>query len=492
MNPTITPTPTQEQQAVLEAFKNTRCLKINAIAGAGKTSTLIMLAKDNPKPSLYLCFNKAIEEEAKAKFPPHVECKTNHALAYPHYGKYLRHKQTRPVGFYKNVAGTSQEVAKYYGIEDYKCEAGGISAAAIAALVILTVKRFQNSSESSIQSIHVPYKKIKEFEKVHPDLNSTILSSIILSYAKKLWKDRTNPSSDVLSDYDTYLKLYQLSKPVLDYDTIYLDEAQDSNPAILDIVKRQTHCKIVYVGDTYQSIYEFRGAVNAMETIEAPTMLLSKSFRYGNEIATVARRIISNAINVQGLESISSEIVQDWNEEQYTYIFRTNSFLLETAIKLVQQGKNISITIDTKNLIKQLESAEALKKREMNKVKHEDITPYSTWWDLLQAAKEDPELNRLAKVIEGKRVQEYISLLSQLGKQSKKEFDILLTTAHKSKGCEWKAVRVADDFNFSEDEDNPLNDMPQQELNLLYVACTRAINKLKLPARLENIKEEFV
>ncbi|APS68750.1 hypothetical protein AVI55_16905 (plasmid) [Piscirickettsia salmonis] len=41
--------------------------------------------------------------------------------------------------------------------------------------------------------------------------------------------------------HDGYLKLYQLSKPILNqYDFIMLDEAQDANPAILDIFERQT------------------------------------------------------------------------------------------------------------------------------------------------------------------------------------------------------------------------------------------------------------
>ena len=140
-----------------------------------------------------------------------------------------------------------------------------------------------------------------------------------MSVAERLWRDKVNPKSPVKIEHDTYQKLYQLSKPVLPYDIIYLDEAQDSSPVVLDIIKQQEHCKVVYVGDTYQSIYAFRQAVNAMEKIKAPTKVLSKSFRYGQEIADLATFIIDGNIQVKGMESIDSKvakIVSDRSEER--------------------------------------------------------------------------------------------------------------------------------------------------------------------------------
>jgi ATP-dependent exoDNAse (exonuclease V) beta subunit len=56
--------------------------------------------------------------------------------------------------------------------------------------------------------------------------------------------------------------------------------------------------------------------------------------------------------------------------------------------------------------------------------------------------------------------------------------DILLTTAHKSKGLEYDNVVIANDFKFGTKE---VLEMPEQELNLLYVACTRAKKNLQLP-----------
>ena len=49
---------------------------------------------------------------------------------------------------------------------------------------------------------------------------------------------------------------------------------------------------------------------------------------------------------------------------------------------------------------------------------------------------------------------------------------LTLTTVHKSKGLEWDRVHIEDDYQFKlNDKDYKISD---EELRLLYVACTRA------------------
>lgn len=74
--------PTDEQQAALAAFSTGDDLVIVAGAGTGKTSTLRLLAGSTSRRGLYLAFNKAIAEEAKAAFPRSVQARTAHSLAY--------------------------------------------------------------------------------------------------------------------------------------------------------------------------------------------------------------------------------------------------------------------------------------------------------------------------------------------------------------------------------------------------------------------------
>ena len=51
---------------------------------------------------------------------------------------------------------------------------------------------------------------------------------------------------------------------------------------------------MIYVGDKYQQIYEWRGAVNAMEQIATNhSTYLTTSFRFGQVIATTASTVPS-------------------------------------------------------------------------------------------------------------------------------------------------------------------------------------------------------
>ena len=79
----------------------------------------------------------------------------------------------------------------------------------------------------------------------------------------------------------------------------------------------------------------------------------------------------------------------------------------------------------------------------------------------------------------------FIKALSSLEKKSSKA-QIILTTAHKSKGKEWDHVILADDYPV-----NAILGGNQQEINLLYVAATRAIKTLQLPKSLEFYSHTF-
>jgi superfamily I DNA/RNA helicase len=59
------------------------------------------------------------------------------------------------------------------------------------------------------------------------------------------------------------------------------------------------------------------------------------------------------------------------------------------------------------------------------------------------------------------------------GQVAAAEADVVLATAHKAKGCEWRSVRLADDFFRAEE-----GPYPREEANLLCVAVTRAMDWL--------------
>lgn len=457
--------PTKEQEDIIKFAAENNRLKINAAAGAAKSTTLLMVANAIHKPSLYLAFNRVIAEEASEKFPSHVDCRTTHQLAYREKGTDLRHKLTRPKGKYQNVAGTASEIAKYYRLKDIVNREGEEASANFLGLVVKeTVKRFESSADKTIESKHVPHKVLKD--KFSQVTTRTQALDLILETAKKLWEDRINIHSDVLITHNTYLKLYQLSEPTLDYEIIYLDESQDSSDVVLDIFRRQTHAKLIAVGDEYQAIYGWNGACNAMQKLSFPCKQLTKSFRFGQAIADLATKVIRDGIIIKGFEKVSSEIGIVDRDKPYAIIYRTNACLLSEAVTMIREGISVSVEVDTKDYIKLLESAQALYKGDLKNVKHDDIIPYSKWSEYVASKDESPEVRRVVGTILSGEVYSFISALKSACKDE--DAQVILSTAHKTKGREFDQVLLAEDF-----PEVTLN-TKQEEINLLYVAATRA------------------
>src|SRR4029079_4688219 len=78
---------TSEQSGIIRSDGH---IRINAVAGSGKTTTIIEYAKARPASCkiLYLAFNRSVRIEAAKKFSAqhlgHVHVETAHSLAYRH------------------------------------------------------------------------------------------------------------------------------------------------------------------------------------------------------------------------------------------------------------------------------------------------------------------------------------------------------------------------------------------------------------------------
>lgn len=125
------------------------------------------------------------------------------------------------------------------------------------------------------------------------------------------------------------LKLWALGRPKLGYEYILLDEAQDTNPVVLGVLGDQL-AQIVYVGDRHQQIYEWRGAVNAMEKIATrEEAYLTQSFRFGEAIAEAASLVLQTLGEtklVRGNPSVASVIGP--NGRPKAVLARTNATVI--------------------------------------------------------------------------------------------------------------------------------------------------------------------
>lgn len=483
--------PTTEQNTCVTSYGKKISFKVEAVAGSGKTSTVNLMAdSDHSRTALYLAFNKAAATEAGSKMPFHVVCKTTHSIAYSKFGATYKDKLSRPRHGYVNVAGTVGEITRYFRVRS----TGSMNKNNISRLAKLMVSAFESSASFTLDAKHIPQgelnilaRKAKLKDEVF-DMDSAV--STVMKIAYRLWEERIDLTSPVLITHDTYLKLYQLSKPVLDYDVIFLDEAQDTSDCVIDIVLRQDdHAQVVCVGDSFQAIYGWRGAVNALGKIKSQSTSLSQSFRYGPKVAAVATAILNGAMVVKGFDKIPTEVGTVDRNQPYTMLFRTNAALIEEGLMLIQQGVSVDLNVNIKGYVKMLESASELYKGNLKKVKHEDICIFETWDDLMEEAElVKGELARVAKKVEDGEAQEILRILSDYTRPW--DADITLTTAHKSKGFEYEQVLLADDFPDVMDDEGNFKELNDMERNLLYVAATRAQGMLELNRTASDIIEQ--
>lgn len=473
--------PTQEQEIIKSASLVHDVLTIDAGAGTGKTATLSLVSEGLPQRSLLLVFGRSNKEDAETRFPAHVEVRTTHSLAYGVTGRQYQDKLMRPRGGYVNVAGTGAEIGRYFSLNNIcvdEDEDKWVSPSKQGIMIRTTVQLFEQSADFNLAKKHVP-KQAKELE----------IDNHIFEYAKKLWKERVDLSSKVLISHDTYMKLFQLSKPKLDYDIIYLDEAQDTSPCTLDIIMRQQgNAKIIVVGDERQAIYGWRGSINAMQVVEGHRLKLTESFRFGQNSSDLANLILGEhkLDSFKGLhtEVASSGLVN--RDEEYTILFRTNSALLGVALKLIKRGKKVNLEINSGDLCKQLTDAEHLYNGDFKKVKHDSLLMYSNWKEFKEEAETSPEFGRIIKMVEGGQVGAVVRILNT--HRNTKCPDVVLTTAHKSKGREWPQVILGDDFPSNYNDEGDWVGLSIAEANLLYVASTRARERMEY----NETVEEFI
>ncbi|NXG57240.1 FBH1 helicase, partial [Hemiprocne comata] len=277
---------THEQQRILNhKIEPGQIVKIMAFAGTGKTSTLVKYAEKFADLNfLYVTFNKAVAERGKSVFPRNVTCKTFHSLAFGSVGKY-----------YKDKGKLNFSKMSVLAISFLLQNREGQSLFIRGKTVSQTLETFFASSDEEICEEHTPIW----FKNTHGErkLVTPQEKRINVQEAKEIWHNMKKLDGDVEKKYkitcDGYLKLWQLSKPQLSgYDVIFVDEAQDCTPAIVDVVRSQK-CGIILVGDPHQQIYTFRGAVNTLYSVpHTHIYYLTQSFRFGPEIAYVGATIL--------------------------------------------------------------------------------------------------------------------------------------------------------------------------------------------------------
>lgn len=465
---------TEELENIL-AHEPVSSILVEAGAGTGKTTSLVEYTKKWWKyKALYLSFNASVAKEAKMRFPAHVTAMTAHGYAYRalNVGKY----KSRLVGRIRkpHIREAKINLNTPYLTEDQMIKA-----------VLNGIENYTNDAGSILKAKHckLDFVPRQTQEKIMP----------IIGKAIKSFVDYEN--GNLPFTHDCYLKNLEINGQMgAEYDYIMVDEAQDLNPILLSLIKRSGRPLIV-VGDRKQSIYAFRGSVDAMSEIEAPRLPLTQSWRFGAPVDKLANHILSKTIKktefqIKGKPDKKTEIViyEGLAERNSLILSRTNSRLFEGLIGL---KKPFHVIGGFEFMATQLLSALALLLGKRQDIKDQLVMSYRTWSEMVKDSEEgdDPEVRRIVNIIEdyGLELPNIIERLRGLHKEYRAQAYITLSTAHKAKGLEESNVIILDDFpsiaelQAKKIEKKITNIEYDQELHLMYVAVTRAMDKLNLP-----------
>lgn len=476
---------TPEQNDVIDKALTGRSLKVTAYAGAGKTSTLVALASEMKGNGLYLAFNADAATDAKKKFKGlGVDVMTTHGLAFRWF------REIYPAAVPKGYTYRGHEVADMFSLGWYSNPdwSKRISPYRLGSLVIEWISKFCNSGDDQIEMHHAPvasvpgnpadmdYMQIKSGRMAFKIVEGrrAVLASY-LGIARGLWEIiSSNPNKHPIS-HDIYLKLWSLNAPRLPYDYILLDEAQDTNGAVIAVLNAQ-QCQRIIVGDSHQQIYGFRGAQDAMRKMHTDQEgTLSTSFRYGESLGMLASDFLKGAKNVdvsvkgfagnKTVLSLEPLPLADLD----AIICRTNESSLMMALELHSAGlvPKLRYNCGKAEFINKLEAIKDLISGPGITDKHPDYAGFNqdTFLDYVESAQGGPD-NTLKTMLERFGLEAIREVLDAGAR--KRSGVIVVTTAHKCKGLEFDRVLLADDFT----ED--ISEFSDAEANLLYVALTRA------------------
>jgi superfamily I DNA/RNA helicase len=488
---------------------------ISAVAGSGKTTTLIQSLEIIPddKSVLFLAFNKSISEEISKRVPKnkYIDVKTVHSFGYSVLSSNIETvidpDKYRLV--YKNVinflSGKDLESIKQYNFDKEHI------------LYIESIKKFMNGKDLYDTNFRNNVNKLVNLSRLHFIDFETF--SIGVSELKMISMKNSIESNDYECEVSWYIsKLGIYVNNIIDYtdmiflpnvlkfnvpkyDFVFIDECQDLNTCqrllMLQSIKPETG-RFIAVGDPKQSIYIFAGADSESyeklrqlpNTKELP---LSVTYRCGKEIINQVKHI--NPLIKAHTKNGVGEVLETFSYldiEDGDMVLCRNTFpIVSLCINLLCKGRKAyiigsDIGLSLKNMIKNCEKItekfsmenvisrlnhEVEKMIEKIKIKNgisnreaseeTTIMLFREKIQIIQALSEDIE----DPLVVMEKIDKIFSDKNQQG--------VCLSNIHKSKGLESNRVFIL----HRELMPSRRATLPweiEQENNLIYVAYTRA------------------
>lgn len=478
-----------QQKAAVDFIKNSnKSLVLSAVAGAGKTSTLLSMIKETKGTVAFCAFNKSIAKEIEYKVNQQninkdIKVGTVHSFGFGA----LRRAISRV-----NVDGNKiQNIVKdNFDNEELEIQNFLVSAAAMAKEVGIRACIDDNYNTW-----------IQMFD--HYDLWNLLPLDVNTDKAIGLCQDVLDISNKTLNvvDFSDMIYLPILKKMrIWQYSNIFLDEAQDTNATRRELVKMMLAPKgrLIACGDSAQAIYAFTGADhNALDLIKqdfnAVELPLSVTFRCPKNVVKEAQKYVhhieSHPDSPDGIvDECTIKDLPKLVTQQDAIICRNTKPLVEVAYTLIRnkipckvEGRKIGeglIRLATRWKVKTIQTLinklEAYKEKEIKKNKEKGN---DTKCQIIE-----DQVETLMVFIDQCKVNDPITTLitkiQELFDDTENKQILTLSTIHKSKGREWDRVFALGMDEYSPSKWAKKNWELQQEDNLLYVQVTRAKHHL--------------
>ena len=478
---------------------------INAVAGSGKTTTIVVACKrlnESERNVIFLAFNKLIVEELKGKLKGFAYVSTLHAFGFsvlkkiynhPEYKQYIRVDDWKYQKYVRqnacslsNIITPDTDAAKVFG---FACNVAKLYALARVNLIQYTEN--DDLSKMQLRNLCDEHNLLTLFDEVE-------VCNEMLADAYKMPRDLTIDFVDMI-----VLPLFH-KECIPTYKYVFIDEAQDLNRAqrelMLCVAKNG---RFIAVGDRNQAINGFAGAdcnsfdkiASQPNTIELP---LSVNYRCGTNMIAMAQEIVpqikAHDGAIKGEITHTKQLTKSLFRENDMVLCRTTAPLVGLCMKLIESGvtavvKGKDIAQDLKNLVENANTKdikEVLAYLEEEKKKVVDLIKEQRKCDDAAAKNSTRYMNLedRCKCIENicmhsiKDTRELKSYINRIFSDDKIENAVTLSTAHKAKGLEANRVIILLPnklpLKFPQQQEWQLT----QEINLKYVAITRARKEL--------------
>lgn len=477
---------TREQEEGLGAVMDGHSFKLIAKAGSGKTffckeSARLLQHTSDPKV-LYIVFNKSNELEAKRTFTSNVTPITFNAFAFgfasPEIQEKLSFSKEPPSFLAKRLNLKPGSFVNRNG------RYVALSQTYMGRLLQKSLENYCISADLDISRKHIELPPGCDNDKAE-DIRDRLYPHLV-----HLWNEQIDPNCNRGIIHEVYVKLFQLMKPKIEGCTILFDESQDLGPVVLDIMRDQPVPKI-WVGDPFQSIYRWRGAINALDQIDLPEYHLSQSFRFGQnvgDLATSTLRLLKNEVPVRGLATRDTIVDFDGGgAAPDVYLCRTNAGAINVLAEALERGERTAI--DSKEMLGFSNFAKnARVLMEGGQPQDHFFGTFKNWYDF-QEFTESPY---------GSEYRTYVNLIREYGIDQLEKItqtvapiddcENIVTTVHRFKGMEAKKVQLCEFVNHQKDDAGLHIYTNADEIMLLYVALTRATEHLDVSVIRDELK----